>query len=1205
MAHDRSALRVQTAEKRPAVVAPPSRAAASAVGQSPASALRQRIGNQATQAVLAGVATPAATRAVAGTTTALGAEPAATQAAATGRAGSVSAPGKDVASAAQAAPAAKADVAANARGPGSSGAAPAAAPGAPKAGGPAVAGKAADAATPVRPGGAPEAAAAMPPPPSPREAIGPAAGAVRHRAAAARQHAPAGAAVASAQASAVRPHTEQVRGAAAQTVGAMDAAKADAVRRGEFKAKLKKAIQDATPQPKSEAEANRVMKEGGAQASGALRGQLSAERDAAAGPMKSAAATEAPASDQPVPPETALQVQAPGPAPAPVSAAPVVPAPMPAQRLDYSADHAPTEKVMAESNVTPEQLKKGNDPAFGPALDAQATAQKHEAKAEAAYRGQESKVQADARAGAQGALAQGLGGIHGSRVAQLGQVGELQHGTAAKDAAQRQQITADITAIKDKTKADVEKILESLDTEAAGIFERGLKRAETSYDAAFEDAKGGIGTWLTTWGSDWDKHIAGALGTARSEYMRQVDSAIDEVADFVDRKVKEAKDRVASGRKAVDERVAGLGANLRQFGEEARDAVSGDFDTMAAEIDERRDALVDKLVQQYKDSYERMSAREEELREANKSLWQRAYDATVGLIKKIIAFKDMLLGLLGRVAGVVNDIIADPIGFLGNLVSGVMAGLKNFMSNIGSHLKKGLMDWLFGALAGAGLQLPDTFDLKGILSIVLQILGLTYANFRARAVAIVGEPVVGALEQAAEVFKILLTEGVGGLWRFIKDKVADLKSMVLDAIFDFIKEKVIIAGVTWIIGLLNPASAFFKACKAIYDIVMFFVNRGSQILSLVNAIVDSMAAIVKGNISVAATFVENALAKAVPVAIGFLASLLGLGDPSKPVKNTIEKAQSPVNKAIDWVIHQAVKFVKAAGSLVKGMFGKKMDKNEKTGHEDDPKKAAKIEAGLATLNQRMLAREKDGKLAKAAADEIAIEVRKKHPVFSAITVEDSGESWAFSYAASAKKKGPAAKKAETDGVLEVSVVDSKPPRGSKVGALDIGKPTGWGYDPSDPYGGKGSPKVFEEKVGQAVAKATSQSLAKKGPKGKLPDTAENDELVREPKAGVFGKQPDFVAFVGGQIEVFEATLDAKFEIGTVTDEKQLSHKRIQLAGTVVGLARLYPGVPIVFNIVTHQPLGELRGKLERELKTLRAQLAHERLRNRIQIIWRS
>jgi hypothetical protein len=889
-----------------------------------AQVLQQRLGNRATHAALAQVIAPAAVRGESPTTARAGAapKPAAHMSAAPGAAPTKAKP-----------PAATPENAAAARAAGvAARPAPAAAAG------------------PIRQAAAKEGAEAAPP--SPREALAPAIGAVRQRAGTARRHAPAGVAVASAQASAVHPHTEQVRGAAVQTVGGMDAAKAEAVRRGEFKAKLKKAIEDATPQPKSEDEANRVKNEGGTQASGALRGQLTTERDAAAGPMKSAAGTETPASAQPAPPETALKVQPPGAPPAPVSAAPVVPAPLPAQRLDYSADRAPTEQVMAQSNVTPEQLKKGNDPAFGPSLEARDAAEKHEATAAATYRGQEAKVQADAQARAQGALAHGLAGIHAGRVARLGSVGDKQHGTAAKDAAQRKQVTADITAIKDKTRAAVEKILDALDIEAAEIFDRGLKRAEAAYDAAFEEAKGGIGTWLTTWGSDWDEHIAGALGTARREYMRQVDGAIDEVADFVDRKIKEAKDRVAAGRKEMDTLVAGLDTNLRQAGEDARDAVSGDFDAMTSMIDERRDALVDKLAQQYKDSYERMSAREEELREANKSLWQRVYDATVGLIKKIIAFKDMLLGLLGRAAAVIGDIIADPIGFLGNLVSGVMAGLRNFMSNIGSHLKKGLMDWLFGALAGAGLTLPDTFDLKGILSIVLQILGLTYANFRARAVAIVGEPIVAGLEQAAEVFKIFVTEGVGGLWRFIKDKVADLKSMVLDAIFDYIKEKVIIAGVTWIIGLLNPASAFFKACKAIYDIVMFFINRGSQILSLVNAIIDSLAAIVKGNISVAATFVENALAKAVPVAIGFLASLLGLGDPSKPVRNTIEKAQSPVNKAIDWVIHGAVKLVKAAGKFVGKALGKKDEPDTRTDREKQLALAAAVAEGTAVLENK-------------------------------------------------------------------------------------------------------------------------------------------------------------------------------------------------------------------------------------------------------------
>jgi hypothetical protein len=742
----------------------------------------------------------------------------------------------------------------------------------------------------------------------------------------AKRHPPAHAAVGAAQEAAIHPQTEQTRGAAVQTVTELDTAKPQAVRREEFKAKLKKAIADATPQPKTEAEADAVREKGGRDASEALKADLGTERQAAVGPMAAAAATEAPVSGQPAPPVTELHVQPPGPAPAGVSPDSVVPAPLPAERLDYSADREPTDRAMAQDDVTQDQLKKGNDPAFTPTLESRATAEKHEVTAKAQYRGQERAVQGAAHAEAAHALTHGLGGIHAGRIAHLEKVGGKQQDLKTRDALKRQEITNRIASIKNKTKSQVDAVLKQIDDEAPKIFGRGLAQAEKAYDAAFEEAKGGIGTWLTTWGSSWERLIERALATARAEYMRQVDIAIDDVASFIDEKLSEAKEYVAAGRREVDQFVEGLDAHLRQAGNEARDAVSGDFDAMATQIDEHRDGLISKLAQQYKESYERMSAREEELREANKSLWQRVYDATVGLIKKIIAFKNMLLDVLARAAGVISEIIHDPIGFLGNLVSAVMLGLKNFMANIGAHLAQGLMDWIFGALAGAGLQLPKTFDLKGILSIILQVLGLTYANFRARAVAIVGEQMVAGIEHAAGVFKIFMTQGVSGLWEFIKEKVSDLKSMVLDAIFSFVKEKVIVAGVTWIIGLLNPVSAFFKACKAIYDIVMFFVEHASQILTLVNAIIDSVSAIVKGNITAAAARVEDALAKAIPVAIGFLASLLGLGDPAKPVKETIEKAQSPVNKAIDWVITKAVALVKAAGKLLG--FGKEKEKEK-------------------------------------------------------------------------------------------------------------------------------------------------------------------------------------------------------------------------------------------------------------------------------------
>ncbi|HYP06752.1 MAG TPA: hypothetical protein VER03_11025, partial [Bryobacteraceae bacterium] len=285
-------------------------------------------------------------------------------------------------------------------------------------------------------------------------------------------------------------------------------------------------------------------------------------------------------------------------------------------------------------------------------------------------------------------------------------------------------------------------------------------------------------------------------------------------------------------------------------------------------------------------------------------------------------------------AAVIDKIIADPIGFLGNLVAGIKAGLSAFLGNIGEHLKNGLMGWLFGAVAAAGIQMSYWFELKGLLGLGAQILGLTYANFRSRAVKIVGEPVVAAMETAVEIVRILMTEGLAGVWMHIQGMLGDLVETVLSGIRDWVAQKVIMAGITWILSLLNPASAFVRACKMIIDVVMFFVERGSQIMSLVNAVIDSVAAIANGNIGQMASAVEGALAKAVPVAISFLASLLGLGGISDVIRSNIEKIQAPVNKAMDFLITKAV-------SLAKGLIGmlggkKKKGKEEKEeGPEED------------------------------------------------------------------------------------------------------------------------------------------------------------------------------------------------------------------------------------------------------------------------------
>jgi len=50
----------------------------------------------------------------------------------------------------------------------------------------------------------------------------------------------------------------------------------------------------------------------------------------------------------------------------------------------------------------------------------------------------------------------------------------------------------------------------------------------------------------------------------------------------------------------------------------------------------------------------------------------------------------------------------------------------------------GLAGWLFGTLGGAGITLLQSFDLKGIIFLVLQILNLTWDAMKARIAKMIG-----------------------------------------------------------------------------------------------------------------------------------------------------------------------------------------------------------------------------------------------------------------------------------------------------------------------------------------------------------------------------------------------------------------------------------------------------------------------------------
>jgi hypothetical protein len=753
-----------------------------------------------------------------------------------------------------------------------------------------------------------------------------------------KSHGSAVAKAGEAHVAAASPQAEREGHAAGSKVDTMGRQQPKPFSKEAFKAALLAKIEQL--QPRTLDDADKFKKSGKAQqvksdlAGTVAEGKKESGSDISSATAAPVAGAEPPRPGSPLPPAE------PGPRPPDIHAVQAAPPPRPAAEVSLAAGPAKVARLQASVNVTDAQIRKSNEPTFNAALAAKQQAAAHAAAAPVALRKTEAAVLARTKNDAAAAAAAHLSGMHGARGQSLSKVLAHQAEAKARDEQARTKVGADVLKCYADTKAAVEARLAKLDADATAAFDAGTTRAQ----AEFEDYVDREVTLFKLeryvdnpllWAYDLLKgppeEVNKIYRDGRDVFLRKMDHVIDEVASIVEKGLTEAKNEIVKGKLALDAYVRGLDPSLQEVGKSAAAEIGDKFGALEQSVNEKRDGLIDSLSQKYVDALQKVDAKIEEMKAADKGLIDQALDAVDGLIETIKQLKAMLLGVLSRAGGTIDLVLADPIGFLGNLVSGVKLGFNNFVSKIGTYLQKGLLDWLFGALSAAGITMPQTFDLKGIFGLVMEVLGLTYANIRSRAVAIVGEKVVAGLEQAAGVFKILITQGPLGIWELIKEKIGDLKVMVIDQIKSFVMDKIIIAGVTWVIGLLNPASAFIKACKAIYDVVMFFVERGSQILALVNAVIDSVTAIAKGAIGVAANMVEGALAKAVPVVIGFLAGLLGLDGISEKIKKIIETIRKPINAAIDWVIHQAVKLVKAVAGLFKG-GGEKAEKEGKS-HE--------------------------------------------------------------------------------------------------------------------------------------------------------------------------------------------------------------------------------------------------------------------------------
>lgn len=277
---------------------------------------------------------------------------------------------------------------------------------------------------------------------------------------------------------------------------------------------------------------------------------------------------------------------------------------------------------------------------------------------------------------------------------------------------------------------------------------------------------------------------------------------------------------------------------------------------------------------------------------------------------------------LRRAAGAFRTILQNPVGFVGYLVRAAMLGFRQFASRFLTHLRGSLIGWLTGALSGANIYIPQAFNLREIIKFVLSVLGLTWQNIRQKIVRVIGEPAMRALETGFELVMTLVTQGPAAAWEKLQESLSNLREMVMEQIMTFVQDRVVTAAVTRLVSMLSPAGAFIQAIIAIYNTVMFFMERLRQIAQVATSFIDSISAIAAGNIAFAANRVEQTMGGLLTLVISFLARLVGLGRVSDAVTNVVNRVRAPIDRALDrvveWIVAQARRLGRLIVSAIRG-----------------------------------------------------------------------------------------------------------------------------------------------------------------------------------------------------------------------------------------------------------------------------------------------
>ncbi|MBC6608776.1 DUF4157 domain-containing protein [Hymenobacter sp. BT188] len=654
-----------------------------------------------------------------------------------------------------------------------------------------------------------------------------------------------------------------------------------------------------------------------------------------------------PDSQQPTHQPKPLVEEKAGAKPPPIDPAAAAPKPRTDAEISLAKDSQSLDALMAKNNNTEEQFAASNEPKFQQALATKKGAQAQAAAAPQTYRADEQQVIGGAQQQALKDAKADFGMMYALRRQGFKTVftKQSEHDKADKD--EQKRIKGELETIYNGTKNEVEAIFTALGKYVEDTFEKDSRDAKDAFEKRVEeqlDAIHGWGVKAFFFGEDTEA-IEKVFEAEKRKFIDAMDLTIGAIAQRIADDLNKAVEAIQRGKTKAESFYNGLSTKQQTLVGDAVETYRVQFANLESGVAEKQTELARSLAESYKKDVDSLRQVFDKIYEDVRKTWiQRAAEFIEEVALTIYRLGELLVTVLVRVAHVVGDILAHPIRFLENLAAGIKQGFATFVENFDTFLIEGFFAWLGGKVSGAGTKLPPKLDTAGLFRLALQVIGLTYDNFRDIARQRLGDPVFAALEKgvegAQEVNKLiqLARADIGALWTHIKEVLAN----TVEEIFEKIKKTVLYETIkkvlAYIVTLFNPAGAFIKAAQAIYAGITFLMDNIERIVALVNAFLDGVEMAVQGNIGGIASKVIFGLKNAIVAGIDFLAKLLGLGNLADKVRTIIKQLKTPVDRAlgfvVDKVLQPAAKLLHKAGKAIVG-----------AGVPKDP--AQRLEAGLS------------------------------------------------------------------------------------------------------------------------------------------------------------------------------------------------------------------------------------------------------------------